>query len=53
MLYELTRFVVVDISKKEEDDAEGDKSCPPGKQEHQNHRYHSSKQSGPFAVVVK
>lgn len=49
----LTWLVVVDVSKEEEDDAEGGESCPPGKQEHQHHGDHRSKQSCPFAVVVE
>ena len=49
----LTWLVVVDISKQEEDDAEGGESSPPGEQEHQHHRDHRSEQSCPFTVVVK
>lgn len=50
---ELTRFVVVDISKQEEDDTEGGQSGPPGKHKHQHHRDNCPEQCCPFTVVVK
>lgn len=49
----LTRLVVVDVSKQEEDDAEGDESSPPSQRKHQNHRDHCAEQRCPFAVIVK
>lgn len=54
LLYELlTWFLVHNITKQKEDDAKGDKSSPPGEQEHQHHRDNCPKQSSPAAVVFE
>lgn len=48
-----TRLLVEDVAQEEDDDAEGDEGCPPGQQEHDDHRDGGAEERGPLAVIPK